>query len=362
MFASFASATRIIVITLLAALSLLLLAGPTPVSAAHSSCTATTVPVHLSATDPTTYNLVGQLCSKGPLTGKTVQLLVHGLTYDHNYWDFPVQPQKYSYLERASNAGYAVFAIDRIGVGNSDRPADANAVTVQSGAYILHQLAQGLRNGTIGGTAFPKVMLTAHSLGAAMSIYEAATYADVDGLIISGQLHQTNPLIYTLLGNFYPAQLDPKFASAGLPAGYFTTVPNTRAAMFYSTHAADDVIAQDEALKQTVTLGELSTLNDASAPSLSQQIHVPVLTSVGQQDVLFCNELFGLSCANQAAIMNREASAYSPDACLETHVLAKAGHSTNLHLNAPDWFTTAIDWTNRRIGSDATHPPTQPCL
>jgi pimeloyl-ACP methyl ester carboxylesterase len=319
--------------------------------------------VQLSPANTTTYNLSGQLCGKGSLEGKTVQVLVHGLTYDHTYWDFPVQSQKYSYVKQAVNAGYAVFNIDRLGVGLSDRPADANAVTVQSGAYVIHQVVQGLRGGAIGGTTFPKVTLTGHSLGAAMSIYEAATYADVDGVIVSGQLHQTNPLIYTLLANFYPAQLDPKFASAGLPAGYFTTVPNTRDEMFYNpARAGADVMSQDEALKQTVTLGELSTLNDASAPSLSQQIHVPVLVSVGQQDVLFCNELLGFSCFNSAAVMSREATAYSPDACLETHVLANAGHSTNLHLNAPDWFTTANNWSNRRVGSHVTQPPTQPCL
>jgi pimeloyl-ACP methyl ester carboxylesterase len=354
--------TKVIGIASLTVLSLSLLASPALASATHNSCTPITVPVQLSPAEPATYTLSGDLCGDGPLTGKTVQLLVHGLTYDHNYWNFPVQPQKYSYVKRAASAGYAVFNIDRIGVGSSDRPVDANAVTVQSGAYVLHQLVQKLRSGTIGGTAFPKVTLTAHSLGAAMSIYEAATYADVDGLIISGQLHQTNPLIYALLANFYPAQLDPKFANAGLPAGYFTTVPNTRGAMFYNTaHADNTVITQDETLKQTVTLGELSTLSAASAPSLSQQIHVPVLVSVGQKDTLFCNELLGLSCANETAIMNREASAYSPDTCLETHVLANTGHSTNLHLNAPDWFTAATDWANRRIGSDTLHPPTQPC-
>lgn len=354
-------AIRYVGAVLLVVAGLIGMATPAPAKALDSTCVQKNVPVRLSASDPTTYNLVGWLCGKAPLAGKSVQLLVHGLTYDHNYWDFPQQPQKYSYVSRAVNAGYAVFNVDRIGDGQSDHPADANAVTVESGAFVLHQLVQDLRGGSIGGVAFSKVMLASHSLGAAMSIYEAATYKDVDGAIISGQLHQTNPLIYTLFANFYPAQLDPKFASAGLPAGYFTTVPGTRGSMFYGSNADPSVIAQDETLKQTVTLGELNTLNDAAAPSLSQQINAPVLTAVGQQDFLFCNEAAGLSCANASAVMVREASAYSPAACLETSVLDHAGHDINLHLNSPDWFTTALNWSNRRVGSDTAHPATQPC-
>lgn len=50
---------------------------------------------------------------------KTVQLLTHGATLDHTYWD--IAPG-YSYVDVASAAGYATLSYDQLGVGNSDHP------------------------------------------------------------------------------------------------------------------------------------------------------------------------------------------------------------------------------------------------
>lgn len=38
-----------------------------------------------------------------------MQLLVHGATYNHLYWDFPHGPGYYSYVDAATAAGYATF-------------------------------------------------------------------------------------------------------------------------------------------------------------------------------------------------------------------------------------------------------------
>src|SRR5256885_6393086 len=99
-----------------------------PASAA-SHCQQVTRTVTLSPADPTSYHLVGWLCADGRLANKTVQLLLSGLTYDHNYWNWPQRPQRYSYVRVAVDAGYATFNIDRLGVGLSDHPVDPDSLT-----------------------------------------------------------------------------------------------------------------------------------------------------------------------------------------------------------------------------------------
>src|SRR6266571_7852784 len=155
------------------------------------SCTQTSIPVTLSPLDSTVYHVVTWLCSQGPVAGKTVQVLVHGGTYDHTYWDFPLSPQTYSYVSQITNAGYVALNFDRIGIGLSDTPP-ALQVTVQSNAYVVHQLIQDLRNGSFNGVSFAKVMLAGHSFGSATVVAEASQYADVDGVIITGDMHTVN--------------------------------------------------------------------------------------------------------------------------------------------------------------------------
>jgi pimeloyl-ACP methyl ester carboxylesterase len=272
-----------------------------------------------------------------------------------------MQPETYSYVQTITAAGYAVLNLDRIGIGQSDHPP-ALDVTITSNAWVVHQLIGDLRQGSIGDVAFSKVILVGHSLGSQVSLLEASTYADVDGVILTGLLHVFFPTgLATVTSSFYPVQLDPNFATSGLPEGYITTRPGTRGADFYHTADADSaVIALDETLKQTGTDGESTDSADTLLPSVSQKIHVPVLLAVGQYDSLFCNGLT-LACNNQSDILARESTDYAPQACLEAYVLSQSGHDLNLHLNANEWFAAAVDWANRRIGESATNPATQPC-
>jgi len=355
---------RIVFAGLLAS-ALSLAPSPTPTASTSAApldapqCQQQTVSVTLSALSQTQYHVVTWLCWRGSLAGKTVQVLVSGYTYDHNYWDFPYQTPAYSYVESATNAGYATLNLDRLGVGLSDHPAAA-LITLPSHAYVIHQLVQSLRAGAFQGTPFAKVVLVGHSLGTLISWTEASTYADVDGVIASGWLHVVNPTgVTTLTAASYPAALDPKFAGSGLSIGYLTTTPGTRGSIFYSQSDADSgVIALDETLKQTGTDGELATYALSEDPLVTLSIHVPVLAAVGQDDSIFCGPL--VPCTNGQTVLQREGIFYSPHACLEGYSLPDSGHDMNLHLNAQQWYATALDWVSRRVGNGA-QPPTQPC-
>ena len=333
-------------------------AATTPAAAtAGVTCQAVTRSVKLSAVDTGAKSLAGWLCWRGSLNQTTVQVLVHGLTYDHNYWDFPAATDDQSYVAAATAAGYATFNIDRIGVGASTRPANASVLTTGSASYVLHQIVQALRAGQIGGRSFSRVITVGHSFGSQAVAKEAGVYGDVDGAVLSGSLHDTTIETFTqVLPQFYPAQLDPKFGLS-TPVGYLTTIPGTRGAIFYDLTDADlTVVAADEQLKQTATDGEIATVTNGNLET--QDITAPVLVAVGQNDALFCN--VSLSCADGQAVLARESGDFSAQACLEAYVLPTAGHSINLHLNAPDWFAAALAWSDRRVGTHNV-PPTDPC-
>src|SRR5689334_14888823 len=98
-------------------------------------CERITFDVSLAANQPADQHLVGTLCARGSLQHKTIQVLIHGGTYDHNYWDFPYQPETYSYVRELTNAGYATLNIDRLGVGESSRPVPGSSLTLHTAAF-----------------------------------------------------------------------------------------------------------------------------------------------------------------------------------------------------------------------------------
>lgn len=359
------------------ALSLLagpLLAGCTATRAnsalpATSECTTHTLPVNLSATDATTYHVVGQLCQNGDSQrgGRTVELLVSGLTYDHNYWDLGYEPKTYSYVYAATAHGYSTFNIDRLGVGLSDHPP-ADKLTLQAHAYVVSQIVSQLRVGAVGGTAFRTVVGVGHSMGAAVLQYEAGTVTDArkvpDYLVLSDYLSQADPAVVAAIGAaLYPAEQDPRFVSAGLPAGYLTTRPGTRAQLFFHSGAVDPaVVTVDETVKQTSTLAERTTLGAARDVAVTSAIRVPVLITVGENDGLDCNVGIGLSCASPATVLTRETAHFSAGACLSTYVVPEAGHATNLHRKAGEAYAFINGWLDRYTISPSSARDDDGCL
>src|SRR5215212_8334966 len=68
-------------------------------------CADVSFPVTLSPGGAAVYHVFGVLCSRGSVQHKTFQIALHGSTYSHLYWDWPLQPETYSYMRRATAAG-----------------------------------------------------------------------------------------------------------------------------------------------------------------------------------------------------------------------------------------------------------------
>src|SRR5437763_1293170 len=165
-------------------------AAPTH-SAASPACRNVSVPVSLAEGLPNTYRIRGRLCLPAGPVPATVQVLLHGATYSGVYWDFPYQPERYSYVRAMVAAGYATLDIDRLGFGASSHPPSV-LVPMQVGAYAVHQVIHAARQGTIG-TRFARIILVGHSMGTVLGWLEAAKYRDIDGFIATGNTHAVSP-------------------------------------------------------------------------------------------------------------------------------------------------------------------------
>ncbi len=322
-------------------------------------CEELSFDVTLSPSDTDVYSVFGVLCSRGSIYQKTALVTLHGSTYSHLYWDFPFQPETYSFVRRATAAGYAVLNIDRIGIGRSDHPPAAE-VTIGADAHVVHQIVQVLRGGDLVVPSFgriraERVALVGHSLGSVIAIEEAATYGDVDGIVLTGVSHTVTPALGEILSTLYPANLDPRFASQSLPDGYLTSQPGTRGVFYYLPSTDPLVLAIDEQTKETVTAAELDTAFPALA--LSNAVHTPVFVIVGDLDTAFCAPP---SCSASGSLAV-EASLFPADACVETASIADVGHDLNLHFQAQQAYDAVLDWLDRRVGSDPNLPPPVPC-
>lgn len=319
-------------------------------------CDKLTFNVALAEGQTANYHVVGWLCGRGDIQHRTIQVLVHGITYSHYYWDFPYKPEQYSYVNALTAAGFATLNLDRIGIGESDHPP-ALEVTTTSNAYVVHQIVQQLRSGQLDTPSFgrirgKRVMLVGHSLGAGISMLEAGTYHDVDGMIATDLLHSYGPGAAEIVGAFVPANMDPHFAGRNIPDGYITTAPGSRGGswFYYAPTTDPQVVATDEATKETGTYGE--GLDVQLGPAATPNIDVPVMTVVGNYDRLACNDP---SCT-ESGTLDGEYQYYSPAAHLKAVAIPYAGHDINLHKQAPLWFALAAAWSSAHVGIDTRLP------
>jgi pimeloyl-ACP methyl ester carboxylesterase len=306
-------------------------------------------------------HLFVKLCLPKGQVPRGVQVLVHGITNDHRYWNIadPADPEAntYSGEYQASRAGYATVAVDRLGSGQSSHPLSA-FVDITSNSTALHDLVQALRAGEVaapGGDsiAFSNVALVGHSYGSFTSMIEASRFRDVDAVVLTDFSHHLNvSAALNVTAMSYPASLDPQFAGTLLDPGYLTPEPGTHRSLFYApaTDIDNRITARDEATKGTFTLEEIGNYPLILATRL--KIDVPVLIVNGTLDGIFCGQSFldlGTDCSSEERIVEQE-SPYFPEApSLSSILVPDAGHDLNAFRPAPSAFQGANGWLERTM-------------
>jgi len=330
-------------------------AGPQSDAGNHPgsmSCRDLTLGVTLAPEQSTLFNVVGTLCWRGMLRDQPLQLLVHGSTASRVYWDLPLRGELYSYVRRATQAGFATFNFERIGIGASDRPPGAE-VTLTSNAFVLSQVTHALRNGTLAGVPFQHIIGVGHSFGSrTLQRMQALFPAELTGLILTGTLHDDGPELASVLqAAARPAASDPRFAGQQFPPGYLTLADGLQLSFLVNADRADaDIVNFHESLKETLTTGELASprINDDSL-----QIDVPVLLLVGEFDRVVCGSR--VDCSDLQSIRALENTFYRPPACLRVEIIRGSGHLFTLQRSPQGTYSTMLAWARRLIaGSSAS--------
>jgi pimeloyl-ACP methyl ester carboxylesterase len=333
-------------VALTAMTAALVLTVPVRADTLPATCSDQYFPVTLTGLPETLY---GQLCV--PAGGaKTVAVLVPGASYDSAYWNSPYDPSQLSFVDAMNNAGYATLDIDRLGTGRSSHPLSALLTSITQAATV-HQVIQDLRTGS-RTQPFASVLLGGHSVGSAISIIEAGTYHDVNGVLVTGLSHGINPIgAVKIVSTLIPADLDSKFASLGLDPGYLTTDPGTRYNSFQAPGPYIASIANmDEATKDVFAPGEVvDTVLIGVVSTYSKLINVPTMLVMGQDDPAFCGGLVAPNCSSAASLLADEGPYYSAAAQLHTYVVDDWGHSINYAPDAPGYQTAVIAWAKQMI-------------
>ena len=318
-------------------------------------CEELVIPVKLGADAWFTNDLHGMLCGTGnDFKGSTLAVMVSGAGYDSLYWDFPYQPDRYSFTRAALRRGIATFNFDRLGMGRSDRPFGL-LLGVDNQAYVLNQVIETLSD----RYEFRAVVSLGHSFGSTISLAHALAFPDqVDGLVLTGFVHNSNPGFgLAMRDGIDIAALKGPYAGQIVDPTYVISKPDSRLGIFYTAENTDPTVVQvDEKNRQTTTIGEVVTMPKYFKQQ-SKDLTVPAFTLVGEDDFVVCGG--AVECTDHDEIIQWESRFFPPEACHEMVVLKETNHNANLHLNAADSFQLMLDWIERRIG--LTGPPSQPC-
>jgi pimeloyl-ACP methyl ester carboxylesterase len=273
----------------------------------------------------------------------TIQVVVHGFSYNHTYWD-PVALNRpsYSYARYMAEKGHAVLALDLLGTGASSVP-NGDVLNIEQSAFSLAQVLTSLRSKENPFQhRFRQIVLIGHSVGSTFTVLTAATFPGlVDALITTG---------WSYAPHLIP--LSPEIIAGALQQPYAQFPPELREAVFYYPPSADPqiiagdntfladqfprgVLAQGLPLLEALALGNLEAIKSIS---LVDQVAVPVLVQIGEFDQI---------AAPLFPDLEADLYASSPDVTVE--VLEQMGHSINLHENRLKSWRGINQWIEERL-------------
>jgi pimeloyl-ACP methyl ester carboxylesterase len=305
--------------------------------------------VRIGCTSPlgTEWSVAGWLTVPESPARNELQILLHGGSYDHRYWDWPLDRETYSYVEHCRRTGHATLAIDRVGSGASSRPP-GRLNSARSQAGVLRQIVSAARDGSLAGTAFDRVVLVGHSYGSILAGVAAGNHRDVDAVVFTGHLgidsgaRDDDPRSAFL---FHDVTDDPAVAHLrGLvDDGYLTLRPEARIPTFYVAENADPrVLDLDEKIKGVMTLGEISDMGTAA--DAWNLIAAPVLAVVGENDVLMFDHDLEMDTYQAVNRVKEKAPEH-----FSFQVVPATGHNINLHRNARTSYELILRWLDSLV-------------
>ncbi|GJJ05893.1 hypothetical protein Clacol_000080 [Clathrus columnatus] len=291
-----------------------------------------------------TFNVFGELCQPVDIGTSEfkddIQILLHGQTYTHAYWDITWNGyQNYSYVSFSCQNGITSFAYDNICAGLSSKPL-SDECQLPSVAAVASSIARDAKSGRLaqvltGQTKeFQKVIGFGHSIGSATMNYAAirdGASSPYDGLVLTGYIHDLSYIEHPQPVSSIANQEDPgRFGN--LDSGYITTNGSERSIYYGPTNNSfSPVIFQLDVL--TLDVGSVWLVKQTPftyVPAVGYR--GPVAEMVGQFDLLHCIPDGG-PCV-QSVIQKPEPAFFPQSPNVTTIVIPGTGHSLNAEFTA----------------------------
>ncbi|KAM0705442.1 hypothetical protein Q7P35_008232 [Cladosporium inversicolor] len=292
----------------------------------------------------------------------TVQILVHGLTYDKHYWT-GLQEGENSAVDKcdwtllATRKGYYTLNIDRLGCGKSTRPDPVREVQDAVQAEVLHEIIEQLRSGFVDGIKFSRVIVVGHSYGSILGSIVSDKYpTDIDDLVLTGWTKadmnvEGNELfrVQVPAGQVYPS----RFGS--LEPGYLVIGQQVSREKGCFAGSYDASIANLDWSRQ-----EVNALGELASTTIVSRFPGNVCCIVGHEDHALATYAMGTGTVEDADAQATREVFPSARVC-GWHVVPDTGHCISLHHSAESTAELVFRWLDRiesmSIGVDhGCHP------
>jgi pimeloyl-ACP methyl ester carboxylesterase len=295
----------------------------------------------------------------------TILLLVGGGAENADYWSMPGLPAANSLVDAAARDGFATYAIDRLGTGQSTIPAQSTTVTYTAEVSTEDQVARALRRGRLFGHAWRRVAGIGHSLGSGNLTGVAADYpGDVDPLVLTGYGPAVTPETLQLDKLYQVPASTVSARWANLDPGYITVEPAdiAVAGSFYAPGTTSAALAAAASREGILSTTELATRPQGDAAAAQgAKIDIPVLIADGEFDRHYClinpvgqPDMVGAQCGTPGAFQGYEDSLL-PNACLSTAVIAGSGHAIQEEIAAGAADALILAWLTNALSGDRVH-------
>ncbi|KAF9466674.1 hypothetical protein BDZ94DRAFT_1319199 [Collybia nuda] len=324
--------------------------------------------VHLEAT----YNIWSMLCIPAgfPQNGSgIVEFAIHGINFDHSYWNFGGPGSPYNYVDAALEAGHAVFIYDRLGVGKSSKPDGIQEVQLATEIEVAASLVDILKcsnEGCTGGagrdTFISEIELknatfigVGHSFGSLQLSGLASKYGNLfDASILTGFSSYSGGQKASLVafGLTIASQQNPKrFGS--LSSSYLATEGIYNDQMNFFRYPSFNFSALQLALdtKGTLTIGEL--LTQSTSPALNYT--KPVFIVTGDKVFIFCGGDCYQALNGSGNLIDSTNTLFPATSDFSTYIPSETGHAVNVHYSAPGTYREIQAWISKRFGDRTSH-------
>lgn len=262
------------------------------------------------------------------------------------YFDLPIEAS-FSFARQMAERGFIVVTLDHLGIGESSRPADGYALTMEvianANAHATAELLTRLREGRLSPDYPAQPQLRSiglgHSMGAMMTTLQQCAHAQHVGVALLGFSTRGLPEYLPTAAKAAASDLQaaraqaPQLAQAMFGAQPYPVIkPTPQSGAIYSGKGADPRGA--EAIKQVADAllpipAFISMLPNNVLPE-ARQITVPVFLGLGERDM--------------AGPPHEIPASFSASHDVTLYIIGGAGHSHFLFPTRLELFQRLANW------------------